>query len=57
MNVYIYIICPYIISVHNIFQIYIKLCEILNNSIYDHLHGGGDFSYVYVIMQKYFGKI
>jgi len=28
----------------------------LNNSNYDNLHGGGDFSYAYVIMHKYFGK-
>jgi len=28
----------------------------LNNSNYDHFHGGGDFSHAYVIMHKYFGK-
>jgi hypothetical protein len=30
--------------------------EILDNSNYDNFHGGGDFSHVYVIMHKYFGK-
>jgi hypothetical protein len=30
--------------------------EILNNSNYDHFHGGRDFSHAYVIMHKYFGK-
>jgi len=28
----------------------------LDNSNYDHLHGGGDFSHAHVIMHKYFGK-
>jgi len=28
----------------------------LDNSNYDSLHGGGDFSHVHVIMHKYFGK-
>jgi len=27
-----------------------------DNSYYDNLHGGGDFSRAYVIMHKYFGK-
>jgi len=27
-----------------------------DNSNYDHFHGGGDFSHMYVIMHKYFGK-
>ncbi len=30
--------------------------KILDNSNYDHLHGGVDFSHAYVIMHKYFGK-
>jgi hypothetical protein len=30
--------------------------EVLDNSNYDCFHGGGDFSYAYVIMHKYFGK-
>jgi len=30
--------------------------KILDNSNYDNFHGGGDFSHVYVIMHKYFGK-
>jgi len=30
--------------------------EILNNSTYDHFHGGGDFSHAYAIMHTYFGK-
>jgi hypothetical protein len=30
--------------------------KILDNSNYDHLHGGGDFLHVYIIMHKYFGK-
>jgi hypothetical protein len=30
--------------------------EILDNSNYDHFHGGGDFSRAYVIMHKYFGR-
>jgi hypothetical protein len=30
--------------------------KILDNSNYDNLHGGGDFSHVYVIMHKYFDK-
>jgi hypothetical protein len=27
-----------------------------DNSNYDHFHGDGDFSHMYVIMHKYFGK-
>ncbi len=30
--------------------------ENFDNSYYDNLHGGGDFSHAYVIMHKYFGK-
>jgi hypothetical protein len=30
--------------------------EILDNSNYDHFHGGGGFSHAYVIMHKYFVK-
>jgi hypothetical protein len=30
--------------------------KILDNSNYDNLHGGGDFSHLYVIMHEYFGK-
>jgi hypothetical protein len=30
--------------------------KILDNSNYDNLHGGGDFSHAYVIMHKYFCK-
>jgi len=30
--------------------------KILDNSNYDNLHGGGDFSHAYVIMHKYFDK-
>jgi len=30
--------------------------KILDDSKYDNLHGGGDFSHAYVIMHKYFGK-
>jgi hypothetical protein len=30
--------------------------DILNNSNYDHFHGGGDFSHAYVIVHKYFAK-
>jgi len=30
--------------------------KILDNSNYDNLHGGGDFSHAYVIMNKYFCK-
>jgi hypothetical protein len=30
--------------------------RILDNSNYDHFHGGGDFSHVYVIMHKYLVK-
>jgi hypothetical protein len=30
--------------------------EILDNSSYDHFHGGGDFSHAYAIMHTYFGK-
>jgi hypothetical protein len=30
--------------------------EKFDNSYYDNLHGGGDFSHAYVIMHKYFGK-
>ncbi len=30
--------------------------KILDNSNYDNLHGGDDFSHAYVIMHKYFGK-
>jgi len=30
--------------------------KILDDSNYDNFHGGGDFSHVYVIMHKYFGK-
>jgi len=30
--------------------------EILNNSNYDHFHGGGIFSHAYAIMHTYFGK-
>jgi hypothetical protein len=41
----------------NIKSIWNKLkCKILNNSNYDNLHGGGDFSHAHVIMHKYFGK-
>jgi hypothetical protein len=29
--------------------------KILDNSNYDHFHGGGEFSHAYVIMHKYFG--
>ncbi len=28
----------------------------MDNSNYDNLHGGGDFSHANVIMHKYFGK-
>jgi hypothetical protein len=28
----------------------------MDNSNYDNFHGGGDFSHVYIIMHKYFGK-
>jgi hypothetical protein len=31
--------------------------NILDNSIHDHFHRGGDFSHAYVIMNKYFDKI
>jgi hypothetical protein len=30
--------------------------KILDNSNYNDLYGGGDFSHVYVMMHKYFGK-
>jgi hypothetical protein len=30
--------------------------KILDNSNYDHFHGGGGFSHAYVIMHKYFVK-
>jgi len=30
--------------------------ELLDNSNYDNFQGGDDFSHVYVIMHKYFGK-
>jgi hypothetical protein len=30
------------------------LMVINDNSNYDHFHGGGDFSHMYVIMHKYF---
>jgi hypothetical protein len=30
--------------------------KILHDPNYDNFHGGGDFSHVYVIMHKYFGK-
>ncbi len=30
--------------------------KILDNSNYDNLQDGGDFSHAYVIMHKYFGK-
>jgi hypothetical protein len=30
--------------------------KILDNSNYDNLHGGGDFSHAYVFMHKYFDK-
>jgi hypothetical protein len=30
--------------------------KILDNSNYDNLDGGGDFSHAYIIMHKYFGK-
>ncbi len=30
--------------------------KILDNSNYDNLHGGGDFSHAYVVMYKYFCK-
>ncbi len=31
-------------------------CKILNKSNYINFHGGGDFSYMYVIMHQHFGK-
>jgi hypothetical protein len=44
----------------DIFQIYnlngIDLNKNLDNSNYDNLHGGGDFSHAYVIMHTCFGK-
>ena len=30
--------------------------KLLDNSNYDNLYGGGDFSHAYVIMHQYFGK-
>jgi len=30
--------------------------KILDNSNYDHFHGGGGFSHPYVVMHKYFVK-
>ncbi len=43
--------CKTLFFSHNEFK-----WKILDNSNYDNYNGGGDFSYAYVVMHKYFGK-